>query len=81
MPDDIAPPPWRINDTGYYHYPVVLGANNATVAWIFVAHRPSWEYIIARVNLLAGVDPEAFPAICDWLKSQGLAQTEDSPDA
>jgi hypothetical protein len=81
MPDDIPPTPWTVRETVNPGYPIVAGLAGETVAWIYGVDLPLWEYVIACVNLLAGVDPEAFPAIRDWLMSQGLAPMEDSLDA
>ena len=46
--------------------------------WLIPNRQVAAGHIAACVNVLAGVDPEDFPVIRDWLKSQGLAPMECS---
>jgi hypothetical protein len=87
MPPDI-PPPWEIPPTPWSvrHHDTtdvyqIVDASDDHVATIGLFTVAAMRHAVACVNLLAGVDPEAFPAIRDWLKSQGIAPMEDSPDA
>jgi hypothetical protein len=83
MPPDIPPPPipWSIRHNEPTDVYQLVDASDGHVANVGLFAVPAIRHAVACVNLLAGVDPEAFPVVRDWLKSQGLAPMEDAPDA